>query len=194
MFWTDRCGITKPGAVWLKTKKTKAAFTAGTPTTQSKSAGGNQNQSSQQTTVTAPLNQGAQSGNGSGSCTPRPVDCTKPNEGEPHTWVNDRGREEHWCSKCPSGGCWGNHLTDGHANWLKSFLEYKAKQKQKAEQNGQEQPSNSAKNNNQGSAKQGESTLGSTHHGSANVSLPSILALFHCTYVTFNDSSDEDLV
>ena len=34
--------ITKPGAVWLKTKKTKAAFMAGTPTTQQKSAGGNQ--------------------------------------------------------------------------------------------------------------------------------------------------------
>ena len=32
---------TKPGAVWLKTKKTKAAFTAGTPTTQQQPAGGN---------------------------------------------------------------------------------------------------------------------------------------------------------
>ena len=125
-------------------KKTKAVFTAGTPTTQSKSAGGNQNQASQQSNATAPSNQGAQLGNGSRSCTPRSVDCTKPKEGELHTQVNDRGQEEHWCSKCPNGGRWGNHLTDGHANWLKLFLEYKAKQKQKAEQEGQEeQPSTS---------------------------------------------------
>ena len=78
--------------------------------------------------------------------------------------------------------------------WLKLFLEHKAKQKQKAEQNGQEQPSNSADNNNQGSAKQGKSTLGSMHCVLANVSLPSVSALFRCAYVTFNDSSDEDSV
>ena len=122
------------------------------------------------------------------------MDRTKHKEGEPHTRINDRGWEEHWCSKCPNGGCWGNNLTDGHTKWLKSFLEHKAKQKQKAEQNAHEQPSNSAANNNQGSAKQGESTLGSTHRGSANVSLPSISALFHRTYATFNDSSDKDSV
>ena len=146
--------ITKPGAVWLKMKKTKAVLTAGTPTTQPKSAGGNQ--ASQQSTATAPSNQGMQADNGSGWRTPRPVDHTKPKEGEHHTQVNDHGWEEHWCSKCPNDGRWGNHLTDGHAKWLKSFLEYKAKQKQKAEQNGLEQPSNSANDNNQESAKQGE--------------------------------------
>ena len=111
-----------------------------------------------------------------------------------HTRINNHGWEEHWCSKCPNGGCWGNHLTDGHAKWLKSFLEYKAKQKQKAEQNAQEQPGNSAANNNQGYANQGESTLGSMHRGPANVSLPSISDLFCCAYVMFNDSSDKDSV
>ena len=39
--------ITKPGAVWLRTKKTKVAFTAGAPTTQQKPAGGNSHQASQ---------------------------------------------------------------------------------------------------------------------------------------------------
>ena len=140
----------------------------------------------------APSNRGTQPGNG--SRTPRQVDRTKPKEGEPHTRINDRGREEHWCSKCPHGGRWGNHLTDGHADWLKSFLEYKAKQKEKAAQNDQERTGTPATSTNQESANQGETTLGSMHRGSANVSLPSLLALFRRTYVTFNDSSDEDSV
>ena len=186
--------ITKPGAVWLKTKKTKVAFTAGTPTTHQKPAGGSQAQTNQLSTASAPSNQGRQLGNGSGSRTPRQGDCTKPKEGEPHTRTNDRGYEEHWCSKYPNGGSWGNHLTDGHADWLKSFLKCKSKQKQKAAQNGQEQPENTATTNNQGSANQGKSTLGSMHCGSANTSLPSLSALFHCTCVTFDDSSDDDSV
>ena len=166
---------------------------AGTPTTQQKLADGNQVQTTQLSTASALSNQGTQSGNGSGSRTPSPVDCAKSKEGEPHTQTNDHGCKEHWCSKCPNSGRWQNRLTDGHAEWLKSFLKYKAKQKQKDAQNSQEQPDNTATNNNQGSANQGK-TLESMHRGSANVSLPSLSALFRHTYVTFNNRSDKDSV
>ena len=103
--------ITKPGAVWLKTKKSKAAFTAGTPS-QCQPVGTTPQQVTQMAPAPAPTNQGTQPGGG--NCQPRQVDCTKPKEGEPHTCVNEHGREEHWCSWCPKGGQWGNHLTNGH--------------------------------------------------------------------------------
>ena len=64
---------TKPGAVWLKTKKLKAAFTAGAP--------------SQRQPVGAPT-QGTQPGGGT----------HQPKDGEPHTHINEHGRKEHWCS------------------------------------------------------------------------------------------------
>ena len=184
--------MTKPRAVWLKTKKTKAAFMAGAPTTQQKPVSGNPTQTTQLSPAPAPLNQGTQLGNR--SHTPHQVDCTKPIKGEPHTRIHDCGREKHWCTKCPNGGCWGNHLTDSHADWLKSFLEYKAKQQEKAAQKALEQAGRTETSGNQGSSNQGESTVGSMHRGSANVSLPSLSALFRRTYVTFDDSSDEDSV
>ena len=71
---------------------------------------------------------------------------------------------------------------------------HKVRQKQKAAQNSQEQPENTAATKNQGSANQGKWTLGSMHHGLANVSLPSLSALFCCTYVMFIDSGDDDSV
>ena len=126
---------------------------------------------------------------GGGNCQPCPVDCNKPKVGEPHTCINKPGCKEHWCSQCPKGGQWGNHLTKGHDKWLKLFLKHKEKQKQKFAQN-QEQTQATAANTNQGSANQGESTLGS--NGAANVSLPSLSQMFCHTYVMFNDSSDNE--
>ena len=91
----------KPGAVWLKTKKSKAAFTAGTPS-HCQPVGTTPQQVIQPAPVPAPPNQGTQPGGGNHQ--PRQVDCTKPKNGKPHTHINDCGFKEHWCSRCPKGG------------------------------------------------------------------------------------------
>ena len=131
--------------------------------------------------------QGAQPGGG--TCQPHPVDCTKPKDGEPHTHMNERGRKEHWCSRCPKGGQRGDRLTNGHDKWLKSFLECKEKQKQKAAQDQQGQTPATATNDNQGSVNQGKSMPGSMHRDTANMTLPSLSQMVCCAHVTFNDSS-----
>ena len=140
--------------------------------------------------VPTPPAQGTQPGGGNRQ--PHQVDCTKPKEGKPHTRINERGCKEHWCSCCPKGGRWGNYLTEGHNEWLKLLLECKEKQKQKAAQGQQGQVQAPAAKNNQESANQGESMLGSMHRGAANVTLPLLSQMFRHTYVTFNDSSDDE--
>ena len=86
---------TKPGAVWLKTKKSKAAFTAGTPA-QCQPMGSQPPQVTQPAPTSTPPTQGTQPSGG--NCQPHQVDCTKPKEGEPHTCINEHWHEEHWCS------------------------------------------------------------------------------------------------
>ena len=53
------------------------------------------------------------------------VDRNPPADGEPTFRTGEGGRTEHWCSKCPKGGRWGNHNADGHDAWCESFLESK---------------------------------------------------------------------
>ena len=178
-----------PGAVWLKTKKLKATFTAGTPS-QHQPVDAMPQQVIQPAPVPALSTQGAQPGGG--TCQPCQLDCTKPNDGEPHTCINEHGCKGHWRSQCPKAGQWGNHLTNGHDKWLKLFLEHKEKQKQKAAQDLQGQTPATAANNNQGSVNQDKSTPGSMHCGAAIVTLSSLFQMFCCTHVTFNDSSDDE--
>ena len=141
----------KPRAVWLKTKKSKAAFTAGTPS-QCQPVGTTPQQVTQPAPALAPAPSTQDTQSGGGNHQPHQVDHNKPKDREPYTCVNEHRCKEHWCSQCPKGGRWGNHLTEGHDQWLKLFLECKKKQKQKSTQNQQEQTQTTATNNNQGFA------------------------------------------
>ena len=114
--------VSKPGNEWLKIKKSRAAFHSETRTQDPAPAPA-------PTPAPSPSPAPAQ-----GSCSRRQrvVDRVPPGKGEPHTRVNSQtGREEHWCSACPDGGRWGNHLTSGHAEWL---VEFRASQRRREEQ------------------------------------------------------------
>lgn len=73
-----------------------------------------------------------------------PIDRAAPKQGEPHTRKNkNTGRDEKWCadSHCKR---WGNHSTDGHADWYKKFKDNQQKRnKQKKDK------ANSASQSNQ---------------------------------------------
>ena len=85
----DHCEniTTKPGVVWLKTKKSKAAFTAGTPA-QHQPVGASLQQVTQPC-APALSTQGTQPGGE--NCQPHQVDCNKPKDSEPHTCINKCG-------------------------------------------------------------------------------------------------------
>jgi hypothetical protein len=57
----------------------------------------------------------------------RLIDYSAPRQGEPTTRTRD-DREEHWCPPC---GRWGNHLLDGHADFLQWRAQRRAKRADK---------------------------------------------------------------
>jgi len=54
-----------------------------------------------------------------GKSTTRTIDRNPPATGEPHERFNsDVNKTEYWCSDCPNGGRWGNHLSgQGHIDF-----------------------------------------------------------------------------
>ena len=106
--------ITKPGNVWLPIRKKRAVFTA---------ASDNQvphlgKPPSMSPPSIAPVRGPRQE-----------VDRTPPKAGEPTTRINKfTKREEHFCFKCPNGGRWGNHDSDGHDQWYADFKAFKDRQ------------------------------------------------------------------
>ena len=62
----------------------------------------------------------------------RKIDCTAPEQNEPHSRKRDDDVTEHWCGKC---GRWGSHSTDKHDEWkakAKANFERKKAERQQA--------------------------------------------------------------
>ena len=68
------------------------------------------------------------------------VDRNPPGPGEPHERINAQGYKEYWCSKCPNGGRWGNHNTEGHDEWYKEFIRKKKEKEERAKQVSSDTP------------------------------------------------------
>ena len=154
----------KPGVSWLPVKKKKAVFTAQQEAKSPQASSSQKNSTTTSNSVIA-------------ASTKFVVDRTPPKDDEPSTRTNDKtGREEHWCAKCPKGGRWGNHLSDGHEKWFKEFLEAK-KKKEESKTSGEPTPGGQAPE--------------SMTRASANVSAPAHSSLFRRTFVSFQDSDDE---
>ena len=176
--------MTSPTRQWLKTKKSRSAFVAGKtkndnepPASAANSANDNQTSESSEKQST-------------GRRQKYVVDRNPPKEGEPTTRTKD-GRTEHWCSKCPKGGRWGNHDANGHDAWYKEWREAKAKRE--AERQAQEtSPSSSEPTSNDSQAPSNDAP-GSMRRGGAQASIASnsISSMLRRTYVSFNDSDDE---
>ena len=166
---------TKPGRQWLPMHKTTASFVAKKPIVEQPK----EEQQNNQINV-------AQGGNGNSQFT---IDRCAPKEGEPHTRISDKnGKEERWCSRCPHGGRWGNHLSEGHDKWLKEFKEYKAK-KDAARKAKEEAKSSEA--NESGPDSMHKTTVSEANISQANVSQP-MASLLRRRYVKFYDSDDEE--
>ena len=119
----------------------------------------------------------------------RPViDRNPPKQGEAHSRLNpETGREEFWCSTCPNGGRWGNHLTTGHKAWLKEYMEFKAKQR------GETAPAATASNNDNPTSTAPQAS--SEAPGSMKKEAPEaakIASILKRDYVSFQDSSDDE--
>ena len=172
-YYTDI--LSKPGVNWLPVKKKKAVFVAKTEIKNS-----NQNNSTSSSVTTNSTTQSM-----SMTSSKFVVDRNPPGDGEPTTRTNEKtGREEHWCAKCPKGGRWGNHSSDGHEKWYKDFLESKKKKESSTSSSGTStvvEPSGS------GQAPE------SMSRANASVSAPvsSTNPLFRRTFVSFQDSDDE---
>ena len=62
----------------------------------------------------------------------------------------NNGKEEHWCGKCPKGGRWGNHSSEGHDKWVSEFKERRKaweNKKKKADDNAESSSTTGAANN-----------------------------------------------
>ena len=151
---------TNPEVEWLTTRKKKSAFVAGN---NDKSKG-----SANQTSSTK--------GNSKSE-----IDRTPPKQGEPTTRKNQHtGRDEHWCSKCPKGGRWGNHNADGHDKWFQDFKAWKDRQNDKKGTESKESKETQESDN-----KGSESTPKSMRRSTP------VASVLRRTYVSFQDSDDE---
>jgi len=96
-----------------------------------------------------------------------------------HTYPTTN-REEHWCSKCQSGGRWGNHDSAGHEKWYKDFLDFLAyKETRDAKRTASTSPKSDTSNGPPSSMKK-----------LANVVVP-VPGIARRAYVAFTDSDDE---
>ena len=103
--------LTNPNTEWLPTHKAKGSFLAG---------GRTPKDDSKPTPSPNPITPDGKQ--------PYVVDRNPPLPGEPRTRKSPTtGKTEHWCGRCPHGGRWGNHQSNQHDEWYKSFLEKKKK-------------------------------------------------------------------
>ena len=114
--------ITKPGEDWLPTTKRGKAYISQTnateficqETTPERPTRSVEQVAETPATPTTPV--------ASPKKTPFVPDRTPPAEGEPTVRYNPKFKgDEFWCGVCPQGGRWGNHSSEGHAEWWKNF-------------------------------------------------------------------------
>ena len=179
--------LTQPGSKWLPTKKSKGgAFTAKPDAKTSPSEKVYTQAEVTKMLEAAKLN-AAESPSPNRSRPKYEVDRTPPKQGEPTSRVNEKtGREEHWCSKCPKGGRWGNHSADGHDKWLQDFQEYKKKQAAAKEQEKESSPANADPP--QSPPSSSSSPSGTSSEGPASMKRASAASR---QYVSFVDSDDK---
>ena len=166
--------ITDPVKVWLPMKKSHKSLVAEITTTES-SDKKKEDVPSKPSTIKLPEKD--RGGN--------IIDRKAPTGDEPRTRVNEStGRDEHWCGKCPKGGRWGNHDSKGHDKWLEEFRKKLAERKS----NG----SSASVASSTGSKNDAETPVASVTVSQANPS-KDIRSMLRRTYVSFDDSDDEDL-
>ena len=207
--------LASPTRQWLKTKKSKSAFIAGKSTRSAESEpsadqADSNHQGQGSSTASPPSSQG---NSGRSRRQPVVVDRNPPAEGEPIFRTGEGGRTEHWCSKCPKGGRWGNHNADGHDAWYESFLEMKRKREERRQaeaSNGNpssgttpNSASSSPSASSGASSNQVNDAPGSMRRGEAHASMvdksdsstasttAKLSAMFRRQYVSFNDSDDD---
>jgi hypothetical protein len=174
--------LTKPGYQWLPTKKKKASFLANSKRVYETDSGEDV-EPGVRAPKSPPKTQKSYAAAASRETPKYVVDRTPPAKGEPKTRKNDRGYDEHWCSKCPNGGRWGNHLESGHDEWYKSFLEKKQKKKEAKSDSKSGSSSDEAKHSSPPSSM-------SKSSASANPVSP-LRSLLRRQYVSFQDSDSE---
>ncbi len=114
------------------------------------------------------------------------IDRTPPKEGEPHERVNFKGFTEKWCSKCPKGGRWGNHSTEGHDEWYK---EYRRKQDEKKARAEASENSNKEEKKDEKTSTSPVPSQPSSMESTTIAQTPR--ELLRRTYVSFDDSDSE---
>ena len=165
--------LTNPGKVWLPHKKTRASFVSETVVSQVK-----EEVPSKPSTIKMPEKD--RGGN--------IIDRVAPTGDEPRTRTNEAtGRDEHWCGKCPKGGRWGNHDSQGHDKWLEAFRKKQAERKK-----GSTGSVASSHASTKASKKETDAPVASVSVTQAGAN-PDIRSMLRRTYVSFTDSDDEDL-
>ena len=177
--------ITSQGKVWLPVRKKRSAFTGSTPPAKDDTCVEIKEGSG--TPPPAPAQSGDPPSNPRSNNRRFQVDRTPPAEGEPHVRKNSRGFDEHWCARCPKGGRWGNHPTEGHDEWWDSY-----KKKHHSRQN-QDRSGNSSR----ASARSDDESIASSRGqapgpmGSVSVSRANPSSFLRRTLVSWYDSDSE---
>jgi hypothetical protein len=178
MYYNDL--VTKPGNVWLPIRKKRAVFASESPDREPLPTLG-------KPTIIQPPSI-AQVRNS------RPeVDRTPPQDGEPMTRFNKYTKKnEHFCTKCPNGGRWGNHDADGHDKWYADFLDYKNRQRDQHRSPTSSNSPNTSPSTSETPVNAPPSSMRRTNQNAPSATFISPMTnLLRRAYVNFHDSDDE---